>query len=140
MLTLHQLARKTNSLRIEGSRYVKFTDLKKGYLTNGHGYIAGSSYSTHIVGQDGKVKVNDHPSKYVTVIEFLDTKLHVKVGCSCPDFWARHEYALWNKGAADIEYSNGEYPEITNPTLKVSTCKHLFALYKKIQSKLPVAK
>jgi hypothetical protein len=140
MLTLDQMARRTSSLRRDGARYVRFTDLKKGYLSNGNGYIAGASYSTHIVTPDGKIKPNDQPNKYVTVIEFLDTELHAKISCSCGDFTYRWEWALWNRGAADIEYSNGDSPDINNPSYKPAMCKHALALFKKIQSKLPLPK
>jgi hypothetical protein len=140
MLTLDQIARRVSSMRREGSKYVRFTDLKKGYLSNGNGYIAGASYSTHIVGQDGKVRVNEQPDKYVTVIEFLDTELHVKISCSCGDQTYRWEWALWNRGAADIEYSNGDSPDINNPGYRISQCKHTYALYQKIRAKLPLPK
>lgn len=139
MLTIHQIVRKASKLRQEGARYVKFTDVKKGYLTNGHGYIAGASYSTHVIGSDGRPHRNEDPSKYVTVIEFVDQKLHVKISCSCADFTYRWEWALWNKNAAEIEYSNGDPPTSTNPQGKTAACKHMVALYNKIKSKLPSA-
>ena len=44
--------------------------------------------------------------------------------------------ALHKKGAADIEYSNGQMPDITNPGLHVQQCKHLCALYFRIRNKL----
>lgn len=137
MLTIQQIARKTSRLRQEGARYVKITQVKKGYLTNGHGYIAGACYSTHTIGQDGKAHVNNEPSKYVTVIEFVDAQLHVKVSCSCGDFTFRYEWALWNRGASDIEYSNGDSPDTTNPSYKPAMCKHAYALFNKIKDKLP---
>lgn len=137
MLTIHQIAKKTSRLRIEGARYVRFTDTKKGYLKNGNGFIAAASYSTHVIGPDGRPKVNEQPSKYVTVIEFVDMKLHVHVSCSCADFTYRWEVALHNKGAAEIEFSNGEQPTTTNPSLKPAMCKHAYSLYMKIKPKLP---
>lgn len=68
-----------------------------------------------------------HLGKYVTYIEYLNDK-HVKVSCSCGDFWARWEYALWRKGAADITYSNGEPPDKSNPMYRPASCKHLIKL------------
>lgn len=65
--------------------------------------------------------------KYVTHIDFLNKK-DVKVSCSCPDFWARWEYALHKRGAADIVYSNGEPPVVRNPRMYPGCCKHLIAL------------
>lgn len=137
MLTIHQIAKKTTRLRKEGARYVRFTDIKKGYLSNGNGYIAGASYSTHIIGPDGRPVVNQAPNKYVTVIEFLDRRLHAKVSCSCSDFLYRWEVALNNKEAAEIEYSNGEWPSMTNPQGSARWCKHLQRLYDNIKAKLP---
>lgn len=137
MLTLDQIARRTSRLRQQGARFVRFTDLKKGYLSNGNGYIAGASYSTHRIGSDGRAVPNPDPSKYVTVFEFLDTELHVKCSCSCSDFTFRWEWALWNRGAAEIEYSNGDSPNMTNPQYKPAMCKHSLALYDKIKGKLP---
>ncbi|BAG41676.1 hypothetical protein [Ralstonia phage phiRSL1] len=139
-LTIHQIVKKTNRLRVEGSRYVRFIDLKKGFDSLGRGFIAGASYSTHIVGQDGRPHVNPNPHKYVTVITFLDQQLHVHVSCSCADMLYRWEVALTSKGAAEIEYSNGDLPTTTNPQLKVMCCKHVLALYTKIKPKLPAPK
>jgi hypothetical protein len=49
----------------------------------------------------------------------------------------RWEVALHNKEAAEIEYSNGEWPDSTNPNGKAKWCKHLEALFQKIRPKLP---
>lgn len=140
MLTIHQIARKTNKLRQSGAKYVRFTDFKKGYDSLGRGFVASASFSTHIVSPDGQVRKNETRHKYVTVITFLNAKLQVSVSCSCSDFMYRWEVALNNKGAAEIEYSNGEQPTTTNPTLKTAMCKHAFALYMKIKDKLPPPK
>ena len=140
MLTLDQIAKKVDKFRREGSKYVRFTDLKKGWLTNGNAYVAAASYSTHTLDQYGKPKPNRNPSKYVTVIEFLDKQMHVKVSCSCADNTFRWEWALANRGAADIEYSNGASPDTNNPSYKPAQCKHLYALYQKIKPKLPTPK
>jgi hypothetical protein len=137
MLTIHQIARRVDGFRRAGSKFVKFTDLKKGYLSNGNGYIAGASYSTHVLDSSGRAHVNEDPSKYVTVIEFVDSELHVHVSCSCSDFTYRWEWALWNRGASEIEYSNGDAPDTTNPMYKPKMCKHSFALYLKIKDKIP---
>ncbi len=140
MLTLDQIARRTNNFRRMGSKFVRFTDTKKGYLSNGNGYIAAASYSTHRIDSAGRAYVNQQPSKYVTVFEFLDTQLHVNISCSCEDNTYRWEWALWNRGAAEIEYSNGDAPDIRNPTYKAACCKHAYALYQKIKPKLPQPK
>lgn len=138
MLTLPQIIRRTNRFRKEGAKYVRILDLKKGYNSLGQGFIASSSYSTHILGADGRPYVNRDAHKYVTVITFLDKKLHVNVSCSCSDFKFRWETALSYKGAAEIEYSDGSPPDNTNPQYKTATCKHLYALWeKKLAGKIP---
>lgn len=138
MLTLPQIIRRTNRFRKEGAKYVRIIDTKKGYNSLGQGFIASSSYSTHILGSDGRPYVNRDAHKYVTVITFLDKKLHVNVSCSCSDFLYRWETALSYKGAAEIEYSDGSPPDNTNPQYKAATCKHIVALYeKKLAGKIP---
>lgn len=52
----------------------------------------------------------------------------IKISCQCPRFMYYYEYALAQKGAADIIYSNGEFPSTTNPGLVPSMCKHGLAL------------
>jgi len=138
MLTLKQIVQRTTGPRKENARYVKILDVKKGYNSIGQGFIASSSYSTHIIDEKGRPIRHPNPQRYVTVITFLDRKLHVSVSCSCDDFLYRHEYALNSKGAADIEYSNGEPPTTTNPGLKTGQCKHLYKLYfSKLAGKIP---
>jgi len=137
MLTLPQIAQRTNRLRQEGSRYVRIIHMKKGWDSLGRGFVACSSYSTHIISGDGRPIKNTNPSRYITVITFLDTQLHVNISCSCGDFTYRWETALHHKSAADIEYSNGEWPVITNPQGRGWACKHLLALYYKIKPQLP---
>lgn len=64
---------------------------------------------------------------YESEIQFL-TGNNVKLSCSCDDFLFRFEYALYRKGAADIRHSNGEPPEVRNPSFTPGCCKHLIAL------------
>jgi len=146
MLTLPQIVKRVNKRRHESAKYVKIIHMKKGWDSLGRGYVASASYSTKIwdhykqkfvkntTGKGGK------PNRYVTVIIFLDTYLHVIVSCSCADFKYRWEVALNHKQAAEIEYSNGELPVIRNPTMKPAQCKHLVALFNKIKDQLPKPK
>jgi|ERR1700682_319139 len=131
MLNLPQLVRRTDSLRKKRAKFVKILYTKKGYNTLGQGFIATSSYSTHLIDPDGRVYKNEEPNRYVTVVTFLDNKLNVKVSCSCDDFKYREEWALWNRKAADIEYSNGDFPDMTNPQYRPYVCKHILALWEK---------
>lgn len=129
-LNFSDLVRGSTTLRGESARYVKIIDKKAGYLSNGNVYLASSSYSTHVYYPDGKLRVNEEPQKYVSVAEFTEPYMRVKVGCSCPDFKYRQDWALWkSRGASDLEYSTDQFPTIRNPHLRIYCCKHLIALY-----------
>jgi hypothetical protein len=142
MLTLSQLYQRTNKRRKESARYVKIIHQKRGWDSLGRGYVACASYSTH-EWSPWKQKFVPNPrrkNRYVTVIVFLDPRLHVVVSCSCADFKFRWEVSLNHAQAAEIEYSNGELPKIRNPTMKKWMCKHLLKLYETIKPELPKAK
>ena len=66
-------------------------------------------------------------STYVTTVEVYP-KHQVIVGCSCEDFTYTWEVALNRRGAARIEYSNGEDPGEKNPSYVPGCCKHLIAV------------
>lgn len=137
MLKLKQIIKRTSADRVMNARFVKITKLKTGYSRSHRAYAASQSYSTHHINAQGRLVSHPDRTRYVTVIEFIDAQLHVNVSCSCDDFKFRHEVALHHKGAADIEYSNGEMPTSTNPGMVTGTCKHLVALYNRIKHKLP---
>jgi hypothetical protein len=71
--------------------------------------------------------------KYSTSITFIKDDKAV-LSCSCDDFMYRWEYALAKKGGAEVRYGNGEHPESSNPTLIAGCCKHVIALYNKLQA------
>lgn len=127
MKTLDQLIIKTPKNRIDNAKYVRFSNLKTGYDKAGLAYIAGKARSIAKVDVRGNVVPNHDKHQYVTIFKFLDKKLRVKVSCSCADFMYRAEVALSRAGAADVYYSNGEMPEVTNPRLIPYICKHLVA-------------
>ena len=52
----------------------------------------------------------------------------VQVSCDCEYFMFYCEYALNSVGAAEIRYSNGDVPLMTNPGLQPTLCKHLYKL------------
>lgn len=137
MLNLKQFIKKTDPDRQQRARYVKIIGMKTGHLRSGLGYVACKSYSTHKVDPSGKLVKTLNPSHHVTVITFIDNKLNVHCACSCEDNTFRWEFANAVKDAAEIEYSNGEAPTTTNPKLRNSLCKHMFALVMKIRPKLP---
>lgn len=142
MLTLPQLYQRTNKRRKDSAKYVKIIHQKRGWDSQGRGFVACASYSTH-EWSPWKQKFVPNPRKknrYVTVIVFLDPRLHVVVSCSCADFKYRWEVSLNHAQAAEIEYSNGELPKIRNPGMKKWMCKHLLKLYETIKPELPKAK
>lgn len=50
------------------------------------------------------------------------------VSCDCEYFMYHCEVALHRFNASDIVYSDGSFPEITNPRMVPMLCKHLYAL------------
>lgn len=141
MLTFTQILKRTPTPRVLAARFVRIVKLKTGHSrTTGRAYAACQSYSTHHLDAHGHAIRNKDKQQYVTVVEFLDNKLHVNVSCSCPDFTFTAEVALAQRGAADIEYSNGEAPDIRNPHRIPLCCKHLVALYNRIEPTIAIAK
>jgi len=137
MLTLKQFMTKTDEGRKQRAQYVRIVGLKTGYLKSGLGYVACKSYSTHKVNEQGRLVRVPNPEHHITVITFIDKKLHVHHACSCQDNLFRWEWANTQKNASEIEYSNGEPPTTTNPRFKNSLCKHGVALVERIRPKLP---
>ena len=137
MRTLDQVIKKCPRNRIRNAKYVKLVSIKKGYH-NGLAYIACRSRSTAVVNPFGHVIPNRDPKTYVTMFTFLDKKLNIKASCSCPDFFYRWEVALHHKGAADIQYSTGTDPDVTNPGMVAGCCKHLIALRTYLKEKFDV--
>ena len=62
---------------------------------------------------------------YLTSVEIYE-KRQVIVSCSCDDWTFFWEFACNKKGAARIEYSNGEPPKEKNVNLVPGCCKHLY--------------
>lgn len=142
MLTLPQIYQRTDKRRKESAKYVKIIHQKRGWDSLGRGYVACASYSTK-EWNPWKQKYVKNPrikNRYVSVFVFLDPRLHVVVSCSCADFKYRWEFSLNQTQAAEIEYSNGEFPKIRNPQLAKRMCKHLLKLYEVIKPELPKAK
>lgn len=75
----------------------------------------------------GKAKPKGSSNTYVSTIEVLPSS-KVIVSCSCQDFMYTWEVALSLKGAARIEYSNGDQPNEKNPRNVPGACKHLVAI------------
>jgi hypothetical protein len=144
MLTMPQLYSRTDSRRKESASYVRIIYQKRGWRKeDGRGFVACKSYSTK-EWDPYRQKYVPNPrikNRYVTVIVFLDQRLHVDASCSCADYRYRLDYSLHVKRASDLEYAqpgpNGLYPKIRNPSLKAYACKHLVKLWETILPEIP---
>lgn len=136
-MTLSQLAARTTMDRIERARHVKLLQTKIGHNAEGQGFIAAQTTTTRKVDPHGRLVRVTSGSKYVTMITFVDKKLHCIVSCSCDDNLFRWEVANTKRKASEIEYSNGENPVVTNPKLNPGLCKHLYAVFVSVRSRLP---
>lgn len=144
MLTMPQIYARTDSRRKESAKYVRVVYQKRGWRSeDGRGFVACKSYSTK-EWDPYRQKYVPNPrikNRYVTVIVFLDQRLHVDASCSCADFRYRWDYALHTNRASDLEYAqpgpNGLYPKIRNPGLKTKSCKHLVKLWETILPEIP---
>jgi hypothetical protein len=130
-LSMEQIIRNTDQDRIERARLsVRVVHLKLNVSKSTKLPLAiAQTYSKDRL-KDGTVKYY----KYNSFILFLPNK-KVKISCSCSDFKFCHEMALTKKGSSDVFYSNGETPDIKNPLMVPSTCKHLIALWDLLVSK-----
>lgn len=125
MLTPLQILKNVDFGRHERAEYVKITGLKTGTSKTTKLFKAVSrAYSRKQGATKGTI--------YACAITQLDKKSRVKVACSCDDFKFRWEYRLWEKGAADIHYCNGEAPVTKG---KAACCKHLVMTFKALFEK-----
>jgi hypothetical protein len=115
-----RILRATPPDRVDKSAFIKLTSVKSGTSkATGKRKLLAQSVSIDKKAPDR--------TKYVNSMEFHGED-RVKLSCSCSDFTFRWEYALAQKGGADIFYSNGEPPVDRNPQMKPGCCKHLVAL------------
>ena len=122
MMTILQIMRNTELGRRERSELVLIQNFKHGKSRRTGLPKTISKAFSRKPGQAGH--------RYALAVDCLDTKSHVKVSCSCPDFtFHGSEYMLAQRGAADIIYGNGEPPQ--HPR-KPGCCKHLVMLFKEM--------
>lgn len=101
-------------------------------------YARATTYSTKLYDKKRRVwyrKIT--PKVYDTFIMINPKRKNVVLSCSCPDFLYRHEVALYRRGGAEIEYSNGRLPKITNPRYRPTCCKHCLAFYLYLSNRRP---
>lgn len=124
-MTMKQIINKAGSIRRNASAYVDLLQTKVKKSKAGNPLVVCKTRSN--ATPQGKAKAKGSANTYVTTIEVLPSS-KVIVSCSCDDFMYTWEAALNLKGAARIEYSNGELPNEKNPTNIPGCCKHLVAL------------
>lgn len=128
-----ELVKKTAKLQIKNSKYVSITSVKR----NTKKPLIKFTTVTKEPGQQPRTHVQ---RIYATDPNYkgpLYLCSSIRVTCSCGDHLFRAEVALSYRNAADIIYSNGNFPIETNPTLKPQVCKHilkclLFMIWAKI--------
>lgn len=131
-LTARQIVAKTPQGRRYAAEFVKVTSVKTKRHPN---KISLLIYAKTKSSRNASGEPKPGPlSTYISVIEVMDNRGRVKASCSCPDFLFTWEYALWKKGSADIEYSNGEPPASRNPGNVPGCCKHLYGMFTKLIS------
>lgn len=130
-MTLKQIVSYSTQDRVRSAREIAIIKVKPLRDRRGVLRITAQAYTPFNTKTWEKVA---NPNKYDLEITALTPKTTsimdgpVRVACSCPDFWATWEVALTHKGAAIIQYSNGEHPEVRNPNLRPGMCKHLLGL------------
>lgn len=117
-MTIRQIMQATPPSRRQAAEWVKITGMKVKKSPQGYPLVLAQTIASH----DNKgVRKSPQPNhRYVTHIEVQGK--YVVVGCSCDDFLYTFEYALAKRGAANIEYSNGEKPVDRNPKLIPGAC------------------
>lgn len=104
-------------------------------------YAYAKTYSTRIFNKKLGIFVVKKKRKvydtFIMVRKWKTRKPTVVLSCSCPDFKYRHEVALAVKGGAEITYSNGRRPRITNPRMRATCCKHCLRLYEFLSRNYP---
>lgn len=142
MLTIVQIMRATPRKIDLNSADVRVINMQKGKRRNGNPVVRANTYTTH--NSDGSLRHGSN--KYDTWVEGLSwyksgkprkiSEGYVKVSCSCDYFWAYGcEVELHKRGAADIKFSNGKDPIVRNPAQRPWCCKHLVALFERIQQR-----
>ena len=138
MLTFNQIKALLPRIKLLNAKYTMVTNPRVGFdKKSGLPFFIAQTYSTKVYDPKLKTMVPNPRvnERYLTEIHTLDKKGHIELSCSCPDFLFRHEVALFDKDAAQVEYSNGDYPKITNPLLKPTCCKHCLSFYTLLHSK-----
>jgi hypothetical protein len=91
------------------------------------------------VGPDGKPK-KGAPAVYAVTVHGTDVDQHLHSGnimvyCQCDYFTFTSEVALAKRGATRVLQSNGDSPDVRNPRMIPTPCKHAYAVLSQIVRK-----
>lgn len=137
MITIKQILKATPKNIHTNAKYVHISKVKRGWnkKTTNPALRYTTVFSTH----DSKGNKKQYkPEVHQTYVEgLMGTEApigakYVRVSCTCPFFKFYCEAALHKHGAADIVYSNGEKPAVTNPGMIPMGCKHLVVVLENI--------
>lgn len=133
-LTLRQLIKSTPSNIQYLSRDTRVKKVKKQYdkKTN-RARLLAQVYSVPDTGT-GRIHTCSITIKGMKN-KFSDIKVPVVVSCNCENYMFTWEVANNKKGSSEIEFSNGELPLMTNPSLVPGLCRHLVCLGNRIINK-----
>lgn len=132
-MTARQLLAKTPRSRRDAAIFTRVKEAKKGKKGDNILFMAKTITTRKATGDK---KTPPEPYTYVSTVEVLaKPKGAVIVSCSCDDFLYTWEYTLKRKGAARIEYSNGESSKDRNPQQIPGCCKHLYGFMTKLIDK-----
>ena len=133
------IASRTDKNRKKKSKQisVKLLTVQKFEAFNGHRlvfwYEAKSQSSSN---KNYRVEFRSSPQQPINVdnwTDFAAGNVPIFANCSCPDFKYRWETVLHKKNMARLKTSNGDMPEVTNPTQRLSYCKHILAAFDAMQ-------
>lgn len=126
-LTLKQLLKLTPRKVHSIARYVRSTEARKIRTEDG----------SKLVAKVRSLKGYGSGTLWEAIIEGgpVLSSGYVKVSCGCENYMYTAEYALSQKGAADIIHSNGKPSYSTNPQFKPMICKHLVKLASTVLAK-----
>ncbi len=135
-----EIAKQKRPRFYDSSKFVVIHKVVEGHLRKtGAPIVKCTTSSTALVTDKGtKGKPPPPIKKYQTAVYGLkpNTRLYkdyVKCSCNCDAFvfWGG-EWALKQKGAADILYGNGQPPVVRNPKNIPWGCKHVIKVLREI--------
>jgi hypothetical protein len=130
-MTARQILAKTPRSRRDAAIFTRVKEAKKTKKGESILFMAKTITTKK---PSGDRKTPPEPYTYVSTIE-VNKKGQAIVSCSCDDFMYTWEYTLKQKGAARIEYSNGESSKDRNPQQIPGCCKHLYGFMTKLIEK-----